>query len=57
MMLKLNKGADDLKSYELDFLAWVKNKGFVLSDSKAISYLYGNYWRKPKVWTFIANNS
>nr|WP_307919397.1 hypothetical protein [Mycoplasmopsis bovis] len=56
-MLKLNKGADDLKSYELDFLAWVKNKGFVLSDSKAISYLYGNYWRKPKVWTFIANNS
>ncbi|EIN15398.1 Hypothetical protein, predicted transmembrane protein [Mycoplasmopsis agalactiae 14628] len=57
ILLKLNKGEDDLKPYELDFLAWVKNKGFVLSDSKAISYLYGNYWRRPKVWTFIANSS
>ncbi|CAL59151.1 hypothetical protein MBOVJF4428_00168 [Mycoplasmopsis agalactiae] len=57
ILLKLNKGEDDLKPYELDFLAWVKNKGFVLSDSKAISYLYGNYWRRPKVWTFVANSS
>lgn len=54
--MKLNKGEDDLKFYELDFLVWVKNKGFVLSDLKVILYLYGNYWRRLKVWIFVVNS-
>lgn len=37
-------------------MVWVKNKGFVLSDLKVIFYLYGNYWRRLKVWIFVVNS-